>query len=351
MNILQTLGYNQTIHSFFLNVDFIPARVMSQFKDKYLIGFEKGFLSAEITGNMRFSIQSVVDLPVVGDWVAIAVFDDLAIIHKVMPRKSILTRKAVDEYGQKQPIAANIDFALIVQSVDRDFNLNRLERYASIAHSADIEPWVVLNKTDLIPESEREQKILRIKERLGSIRIITTSIYNPDSLNAIKRQFIFGKTYCLLGSSGVGKSSLVNAITNRELNVTREISVSTGKGKHTTTNRELFIMENGGVIIDNPGMREVGITDDTKGIDITFDQITKLSNRCHFKDCRHINELGCAVLKALDQGELDEASLINYRKMVREAEFFSMSEAQKRQKDRQFGKMCNQIMKNVKKGR
>jgi len=322
-------------------------RVISEHKDRYKVKTTNNEFEAELIGNLRFTAETKNDLPCVGDWVALSEYDEnKALIHSVYPRSSILERKAVGKLGETQIIATNIDFGLIVQSTNRDFNLNRIERYLTICYSAKINPIVVLSKIDLIENSELIKILSQIKERIKNVPIIAISNQSQVGLNKIKAILTSGKTYCLLGSSGVGKSTLINNLIGENLMTTGEISESIDRGKHITTHRAL-IVSNYGILIDNPGMREIGITSDSRGLEITFDDIVNLSYKCKFKDCTHTNEKGCAILEALENEEIESESYINFQKMQREKDFFDSTIAERKKKDKNFGKM----IKNVKKQR
>lgn len=346
---LSDFGYNKDLEKFRIEnnlLNFEVGRVITEHKERYMVWTEKGELEAEITGNMRFSAKSREDFPAVGDWVSLVVYEgDLAIIHQVFPRDSILKRQAIGQFGEVQIIATNIDFAFLVQAADRDFNINRLERYLTICNTSGVKPVIVLSKTDLIDEPALNTIIESIKVRISHVPVMAISNETRDGYESVNALIEKGKTYCMLGSSGVGKSSLVNNLSGKTLLRTDAISQSTHKGRHVTTNRELVVLNNGGILIDNPGMREVGIADSGSGLEITFDLIFQLSGDCKFKDCTHTNEVGCAVLEAVENGEIDLASYENYRKMEREKAHFEASIAEKRKREKGFGK----IMKNYKK--
>jgi ribosome biogenesis GTPase len=215
---------------------------------------------------------------------------DFAIIHKILPRSSIIKRQAVGQFGEIQIIATNIDYAFLVQAVDRDFNINRLERYLTICNSSKVSPIIVLSKIDLINEHQISEILENIKVRIKNVPIIAISNESQDGYDTIKKTIEKGKTYCMLGSSGVGKSTLLNNLSGKTIMRTDTISQNTNKGRHVTSHRELIILENGGILVDNPGMREVGIADSTSGLEITFNIIIKLSQNCKFKNCNHTNE-------------------------------------------------------------
>jgi ribosome biogenesis GTPase len=297
---------------------------------------------------LRYTAKNRSDLPAVGDWVAISEFDEgKALIHSIYPRYSLIERQAVGKLGQKQIIAANIDFGLIVQAVNRDFNINRLERYLTICNTSNVEPVIVLSKIDLIDDFELETLLNKINQRIKDIPVVAISNESLVGLDKLTTIITKGKTYCLLGSSGVGKSTLINKMAGTELMKTSAISKSIDRGKHVTSHRELIVLENGGILIDNPGLREVGITDTDIGLELTFDAIIKLSKKCKFNDCTHINEKGCAILEAIDKEEIDKDSYENFQKLQREKTHYESSIRERRKKDKDFGKM----IKNYKKDR
>jgi len=351
---LENLGYYKEIGKYRKenNLDsFEIARVISQHKDRYTINTASKEFDAELIGNLRFTAQNRNDLPAVGDWVAISEYDEnKALIHAVFPRKSLLERKAVGKLGQAQIIATNIDFGIIVQSVNRDFNINRLERYLTICNASKIEPIIVLSKVDLIEKQELEAVLIKVKERIKNIPLIAISNQTQFGIDQLKSKLIKGNTYCLLGSSGVGKSTLINTLTGINLMETGEISEGIDRGKHITSHRELVVFENG-ILIDNPGMREVGITDISDGIDITFDQIFDLTQNCKFSDCTHKIEIGCAVLAAIESGKLDYDSYTNFIKMEKERIHFESDSKERKKKDKEFGKMIKNVVKLRKKNK
>jgi ribosome biogenesis GTPase len=350
---LEDLGYTKELEQFRItnNLDsFEPGRVIAEHKERYIVSTAQGEFEAEITGNMRFTAKGREDFPAVGDWVALQVYDkDSAIIHKLFPRTSVIKRQAVGQFGEIQIIAANIDYAFLVQAVDRDFNINRLERYLTICNSSEVSPIIVLSKTDLI-SSERVSEILEsIHTRIKNVPIFAVSNETQEGYESLKAIVEKGKTYCMLGSSGVGKSTLLNNLSGKNIMRTDAISQSTNRGKHVTSHRELIVLENGGILIDNPGMREVGIADSAGGLEITFDKIHELSASCRFKDCTHTTEIGCAVLEAIENGEIDEASYQNYLKMEREKAHFESTIEERRKKDKIMGKILKDYYdKNVK---
>lgn len=346
---LEDFGYNEKLEKLRKEnnlSEFEIGRVVAEHKERYIVKTEKGDFEAEITGNIRFSAQSRIDFPAVGDWVALRIYDsDFSIIHKTLPRLSVISRKAVGQFGEIQIIATNINYAFLIQAIDRDFNINRLERYLTICNSSKVKPIIILTKTDLITEQKTVEITESIKQRMNDIPVFAISNETKAGYEAVKNIIEKGKTYCMLGSSGVGKSTLLNNLSGRSLMKTDTISHHTNKGRHITSHRELIVLESGGILIDNPGMREVGIADTTSGLETTFDRIIGLSQNCKFKNCTHTNENNCSVLKALETGEIDKQAYENYLKMEREKTYFESTIEERRKKDKNFGK----VIKNYKK--
>jgi ribosome biogenesis GTPase len=334
---------------------FSIARVIIEHRGAYRVVNQNGEFLAKITGKQMFVASSREDYPAVGDWVAITELDaERAVIQGILPRKTIIKRRHGDKnkIGDKtemQIIGTNIDVAFVVESIDQDYNLNRFERYFAIAGDGGVNPAVILNKIDLIPKEELDVKLAQIKNRFKDIDVIPTSTISDEGLDKLKAYILSGKTYCFLGSSGVGKSSLINKLIGESVIKTGDISRYSGKGKHITTNREMYFLENGGIVIDNPGMREVGMTDVGAGIDSLFDEITELGKKCKYVNCTHIHEPNCEVLAALKSGKLDKAKYSNYVNLKKEAEYYEMSELEKREKDRNFGKFIKKVKKELKK--
>lgn len=350
---LEDLGYNDSVKRFRVEnnlENFGIGRVITEHKERYTVATEDGEFDSEITGNMRFTAKSREDFPAVGDWVALTIYDSyLAIIHKILPRSSIIKRQAVGQFGEIQIIASNIDFAFIVQAVDRDFSINRLERYLTICNASRVYPVIVLTKIDLISESRISEITESIKARIKNAPIITISNETKEGYESISRLIEKGKTYCMLGSSGVGKSTLLNNLSGKNRMKTDAISQSTNRGKHVTSHRELIVLDSGGILIDNPGMREVGIADSAGGLEITFDMIFNLSKYCKFKDCTHTHESGCAVIRAVENEEIDKAFYQNYLKIEKEKAHFELTVNEKRKRDKEFGKMLKNYKKDINK--
>lgn len=348
---LADFGYNDKLEQFRTDFsNFEIGRVIAEHKERYVVKTEQGELDAEITGNLRFAAQSREDFPAVGDWVALTICDaEFSIIHKILPRYSMISRQTIGQSGEIQIIATNIDYAFLVQAIDRDFNINRLERYLTLCYSSKVIPIIILTKIDLVPEHTTVAIIDSIKRRIENIQVIAISNETQHGYDVLNQVIEKGKTYCMLGSSGVGKSTLMNKLLGTEIMRTDAISKNTLKGKHTTTHRALNVLENGGILIDNPGIRAVGISDTSHGLETTFDKIVHFSHSCKFKNCAHINEIGCAVLAAIEQGEIDKSSYENYLKMEREKAHFESSVVERRKKDKNFGKMVKNLKKDISK--
>jgi len=346
---LEELGYTEKLEKFRIEnglKSLETGRVVAEHKERYIVKTASGEFEAEITGNLRFSAQSREDFPAVGDWVAITVYDaDFGVIHQVLPRFSVIKRQAVGHFGDVQIIAANIDFAFLVQAVDRDFNVNRLERYLTICYASGVTPIIILTKTDLISEQRVAEIVEAVKLRISDVLVIAVSNETHKGIEALKSVIEKGKTYCLLGSSGVGKSTLLNSLSGETLMTTSTLSESTGKGRHTTSHRELIVLENGGILVDNPGMREVGIADSSGGLETTFDKILSFGEHCKYNNCTHISEAGCSVIEAVQNGEIEKAAYENYLKMEREKAHFETSVAEKRKKEKIFGKIIKDYHK------
>ena len=347
---LEDLGYNIELENYRKDQNlnsFGVGRVISEHKERYVVKTPENEFDGEIIGNLRFTAQKRSDFPAVGDWVAISEYEEnKVLIHAVFPRRTIIERKAVGKHGEKQIIATNIDYAFIVQAVDRDFNLNRIERYLTVCYTSKVKPFIILNKIDLISEREISELVTKVRDRTKQVPIIPVSNESQKGFEKLKEIIEKGKTYCLLGSSGVGKSTLFNNLMGKQLMKTNSISTSTKKGRHVTSHRELSVLESGGILIDNPGMKEVGISDAKDGLEITFKAVIKMSEYCKFRDCTHTIEVGCAVLKAVENGKIKKSSYENFLKMEREKVHFESTVAEKRKKDKDFGKMFKNYKKS-----
>ncbi len=324
----------------------VMGRVIAEHRERYRVQLEDATVHAEITGNLRYSASGREDYPAVGDWLRITPMgEDFGIIHEIYPRRTVLKRQAVGTFGEVQIIATNIDYAMIVQAVDQDFNLKRLERYLTICHASGIEPLVILSKIDLVDEETLRQMEDQVRQRVPGVPVISMSSKAQKGFEELSEVMEPYRTYCILGSSGVGKSTLINHLEGKTVMETSEISDSTGKGRHTTTHRQLLALQNKSLMIDTPGMRELGIADASSGVETTFGYIDELVKNCKYRNCSHTEEDGCAVLAALNEGSLEHEAYQNYLKLLRERERFSKTVFEKRRDNKVQGKMYKAIQK------
>ena len=325
------------------------ARVSAVDRNSYIIRNEIREVPAELAGKFYFHVESSVDLPCVGDWVTVQYHNDdtAAIIHGVFPRRTFLRRKSAGVEVNYQMIAANIDVAFIVQSCHFDFNLPRLNRYLVMAADGHVEPIVILAKTDLISPDELQEKLASIREAGITTRVIALSNITGSGFDEFNQVLIPGRTHCLLGSSGVGKSTLINHLMGRNDLDTKAVS-GTGEGKHTTSRRQLIVLDKGVMFIDTPGMRELGLLGAGDGVNKGFEDIIEFSMVCRYADCSHTQESGCAILAAITNGELSQERYDSYLKLKKESEHYEMSYLDKRKKDKAFGRFVKTVKKNMK---
>ncbi len=323
---LYTLGWNSGFEEFLhnnLQPGFLPGRISNEQKGSYTLLSSAGEVAATLAGRFHYIHDEADDFPSVGDWVLYTDYDEgtKGIIHQVMPRRTVLARTSAGRGSSRQVIAANIDLVFIVQGLDRDYNVRRLERYRVLCAQGGITPVVVLNKSDIVSDIRPFEE--EVKAVTGDIRVIFTSAATGDGFDELREVIKTGMTCGLVGSSGVGKSSIINRLLGAGIQATADVRSSDSRGRHTTTSRQLFLLPDGGMVIDTPGMRELQLLDDDGALESAFDDIAALSVGCRYDDCTHTGEPGCAVRKAAEEGALDPGRYENYLKMRREMQYLA----------------------------
>lgn len=343
-NWLEKFGWNERVNTSFteqIREGLAPARVTADHGQKYRIISERGEGWAELTGRQKYELEERSSFPAVGDWVLLRYMNESVpdgMIHGLLPRSSVISRRSAGTVPVEQLIAVNVDLLLLVSALNHDFNLRRLERYLVMAWNSGASPVILLSKADLV--EDWEAIIPAVEAIAPGVPVIAVSArqnYGRDQLEALLKP---GLTIAMTGSSGAGKSTILNWLCGEELQATTEVREDDSRGRHTTTHRELFPLPQGAVMIDTPGMRELQLWEDQDGgWAETFADIEGLAADCHFKDCRHEQEAGCAVLSAIRNGELEGKRLDNYRRMERELQYQHGKEHQrKRQQQRESGK-------------
>ncbi|WP_462318304.1 ribosome small subunit-dependent GTPase A [Marinilabilia sp.] len=352
MNDLQYYGWTENLLKLKEVSDFnyLPhGRVTVSHKTRYEVVAEKGFFSCELTGNMLFG-RDPSEYPCTGDWVIFQPIDnDKGVIMDMLPRRQTFFRLKSDAVSEKQVIAAYVNKAFIVQSLDDNFNVRRIERFMLQMAGEKIQPALVLTKSDL--EYDKNETEAALRHLSTKMPVFYTSIHDANSIKALSEFIQPNETVVFAGSSGVGKSTLINALCGKEVFKTATISASTGKGRHTSTRREMALMKEGGILIDTPGIKVFGVTNDDTGLLIDLMDFSRFEGQCRFKDCQHIHEAGCAVIQAVDHGEIDHGVYENYLKLRKEAWHYNASVHEKRRRGKSFARMVNEVKKNSSKYR
>lgn len=320
---IDTLGWNPFFDDAFRpyrDAGRIPGRVAREDKERYHVLTDSGDCRAEITGRFRHQVRTRADFPAVGDWVALEKQpqSDFGSIHAVLPRRSLFSRKITGSTTEEQVVAANVDFAFLVMDLGRDYNPRRIERYLTLTWESGASPVILLTKTDVAIEIE--SSIAEIEAIALGAPVHAISALCSEGLDQLDPYLGVGKTVAMFGSSGAGKSTLINALLGKELLATRELKAD-GRGKHTTTWREMIQLPSGAVVIDTPGMKQVELWADESSLDSSFDDIAQIATRCKFADCGHSTEPGCSIQAALADGSLAEERFASYLKLQRELKY------------------------------
>ncbi|WP_244310038.1 ribosome small subunit-dependent GTPase A [Leptospira mtsangambouensis] len=351
--LLSDLGWNSFFELSFdqyKNLGLSAMRIVRENREKYIACGELGEFNCEVSGKFRFNTESKSEFPTVGDWVVTSVIpnEKKAIIHALLPRKSVFSRKVPGQMTDEQVIAANIDIVFIITGLDLNYNLRRIERFLSIAWESKALPVVLLNKADLCPEAELRK--IEVESIAIGVDVHTLSATQNTGIAILNQYIQRGKTIAFLGSSGVGKSTIINTLLGMEHLKVNEVSELGSRGRHTTTYRELILLPSGGMVIDTPGMRELQVWGDEEGLKSVFDDIENLSLNCRYRNCSHENEPGCAVQKAISENSLDPKRLESFLKLKKEYKYLEDRQTMKASAiEKANWKSISKLAKNIKK--
>ncbi|MEX0272535.1 ribosome small subunit-dependent GTPase A [Leptolyngbyaceae cyanobacterium UHCC 1019] len=331
MNLEQLGWSDRYAHSLkpYCEQTFAVGRVAVEYRQTYLLYTEQGEQLAEVSGKLRHQTTDLQDFPAVGDWVVIQSrpTDHRATIHAILPRMSKFSRKVAGSKTEEQVIAANVDTVFLVSGLDGDLNLRRIERYLILAWESGANPVIVLNKADLCLQVA--QQVAAVEAIAIGVPVIALSAAQQQGMDALQPYLQSGQTIALLGSSGVGKSTIANQLNGEPIQTVQAVRQGDDRGKHTTTHRQLILLPSGALMIDTPGMRELQVWSGTEGLPETFPEIETLAQQCHFRDCQHQQEPGCAVQQALVDGHLDQGRFLNYQKLQRELHYLTRKQDQR----------------------
>jgi ribosome biogenesis GTPase len=322
---LESLGWDSYFEEAFKEFpeNYRPGRILARYKNSYRLLTTKGEVIGTISGKLHHKKR----YPAVGDWVMVSHWSEgkKVTIEDILPRKTKVSRKSPGKRFEEQVIVANVDSIFIVTSLNRDFNLKRIERYLAIVHESGAKPVIILNKADLCNDIPMKQE--QVEALSSDVPIHVVSALDKDGIDELLPYLEIGTTVALLGSSGVGKSTLINAITGEDTLRVQDVRETDDRGRHTTTHRELHMLKNGGMVIDNPGMREIQLLNVNEGLKGTFSNIEELAALCKFKDCKHVTEPKCAVKKAVEDGTLPRERLESYNKLNREIRYSNLKDS------------------------
>ncbi len=361
MRTLQALGWSSFFQEHWGKLDVpqcVPARVVAEHKGLYAVASGSGELLAEITGRMRHRAQQRGDLPAAGDWVAVDARprEKRATIHAVLPRRSRFVRKVAGRRVQEQVVAANVDTVFLVSSLNHDLNARRMERYLAQVWESGAAPVILLNKADLCSEAGAAARAAEMESAAMGVPVLRVSATTGQGFAALEPFLLPGRTVALLGSSGVGKSTILNRFLGREAQAVRQIREGDDRGRHTTSTRQLFALPGGALVMDTPGMRELQLWSDGSGLDRAFGDIEELARECRFPNCSHESEPGCAIQAALTGGRLDGERLESWRNLQREQAFLERKrdaglQAAEREKWKQLHRQLKEQLRNSSKHR